>query len=685
MVKRFATLCLIVILATFLAAPYTEVAAQTAKIKIEAMSPYRLSKMGLSTRASTSGLHVVGKGTYVYLSADTTGQAITSFAWSFVQKPTGSNAAIDNPSAQFVQFLADSAGQYIVQLTINGSSTAYDTMYASRYVGVGGFQGVAAQFPQCGLCHSGKVTKWVQTGHSRIFEEGIDGKLEGGFYLPSCMKCHTTGYDASPAANNGGFDDVAAQVGWKFPTIVPNSNKFHDSLVVPYPQLAQLATIGCESCHGPGADHAGNIAKIGVSYDVGVCAQCHDAPTHHMVVRQWELAIPHATMPSGSHATSTSCFPCHSGKAFTKWLDNKSNPGYTTSDAGYPLTCTVCHDPHDATNPHQLRTVQADSLMNGYVIGDVGGNGRLCMNCHRSRYKANVKVTQWGNYFGPHENPQADMFLGQNAYEYGLPIAGLTTHTQLEDGCVTCHMSAATGKATNMLGGHTWKMAGPDSTGTEVDNVTVCQQCHGPIASFDDVKAAADYDGNGKIEGVQTEVQGLLNRLKAVLPIDPATGEPVNMAKDSNLVKGKPELMRAIYDYYFVKNDKSMGVHNAKYTFAILRAALGSLTGVQPNDQMIPKDFALSQNYPNPFNPTTEIKFSIPRAAHVQLSVYNILGELVATLADGELVPGNYRVSWNGTTQNGTPASSGIYFYRLVASVNGSNEFAITKKMMLLK
>jgi hypothetical protein len=199
------------------------------------------------------------------------------------------------------------------------------------------------------------------------------------------------------------------------------------------------------------------------------------------------------------------------------------------------------------------------------------------------------------------------------------------------------------------------------------------------------VKAAADYDGNGKIEGVQTEVQGLLNRLKAVLPIDPATGEPVNMAKDSNLVKGKPELMRAIYDYYFVKNDKSMGVHNAKYTFAILRAALGSLTGVQPNDQMIPKDFALSQNYPNPFNPTTEIKFSIPRAAHVQLSVYNILGELVATLADGELVPGNYRVSWNGTTQNGTPASSGIYFYRLVASVNGSNEFAITKKMMLLK
>lgn len=656
----------------------------SARIKIEAMTPYALSIKypGVSTRATTNGLDVIGKGTIVYLSADTAGQKVTSFDWSIVQKPSGSNTTIDNPSAQFVTFLADTMGRYVVRLTVNGSSSMDDTLYASTYVGVAGFQGLGGKFPQCGFvagCHVEKVAPWCGTGHANIFEEGIDGKLEGGFYSASCMSCHTTGYDTNPTAINGGFDDVAKQVGWKFPNlIVPNSTKFADGLVKPFPGLVPLATIGCENCHGPGADHMGNKARIDVSLDVGVCAQCHDAPTQYMIVRQWEPSG-HAKMEVAieDNITSTTCLKCHSGKGFFKFTENRASPGYSSAtDAFYPLTCSVCHDPHSSENPHQLRTVYADSLTNGFVI-PTGRKGQLCMNCHKSRRNAEVYVKKWASNFGPHGNPQTDMYFGRNAVQFGdNSLTGLSTHTHLEDACVTCHMREAEGKSANLLGGHTWKMNGSDSTGVVVDNTTACKSCHGGIEDFDDVKAGFDYDGNGKVEGVQSEVKGLLAKLAALLPKD-ASGK---VSTDSAAIANKPNLLSAVYDYYFVVNDGSYGVHNAKYTFAILQKAVGRLTGVEVVTNNLPQTYALEQNYPNPFNPSTTVQFSIPKATNVRLSVYNTLGELVKVLADDQYAPGTYKATWDGSNMTGNAVSSGIYFCRIE-----TKDFVTARKMIFLK
>lgn len=89
----------------------------------------------------------------------------------------------------------------------------------------------------------------------------------------------------------------------------------------------------------------------------------------------------------------------------------------------------------------------------------------------------------------------------------------------------------------------------------------------------------------------------------------------------------------------------------------------------------LPKDFTLSQNYPNPFNPTTKISYSIPEATEVKLEVFNLLGQKVATLADGNQNPGRYTVEWDAST-----VSSGIYVYRL-----SSNSKVLTNKMMLIK
>jgi len=97
--------------------------------------------------------------------------------------------------------------------------------------------------------------------------------------------------------------------------------------------------------------------------------------------------------------------------------------------------------------------------------------------------------------------------------------------------------------------------------------------------------------------------------------------------------------------------------------------------GLKREQTDIPSSFDLSQNYPNPFNPATRIQFSIPSAGNYSLKIYNILGQEVRTLVDGEFQAGTYTYTFNAAG-----LSSGIYIYRF--SGQGIN---IAKKMMLVK
>ena len=93
------------------------------------------------------------------------------------------------------------------------------------------------------------------------------------------------------------------------------------------------------------------------------------------------------------------------------------------------------------------------------------------------------------------------------------------------------------------------------------------------------------------------------------------------------------------------------------------------------NEQLTMNNYQLEQNYPNPFNPTTEIKFSLTNASEVKLSVFNINGQLVSELVNGEMNAGIHTVNFDGNNLN-----SGIYFYTLEA-----NGISVTKKMVLTK
>ncbi|MFQ5605262.1 MAG: endonuclease/exonuclease/phosphatase family protein, partial [bacterium] len=104
-------------------------------------------------------------------------------------------------------------------------------------------------------------------------------------------------------------------------------------------------------------------------------------------------------------------------------------------------------------------------------------------------------------------------------------------------------------------------------------------------------------------------------------------------------------------------------------------------TSVANTDDMpAPQELTLHANYPNPFNPTTVIKYDLPRALKVKLTIYNVLGQKVRTLIDTPQSAGFHRVAWAGQDDAGIPVASGIYVYRLQAE-----KFTLARKMLLLR
>ncbi|MDD4309707.1 MAG: T9SS type A sorting domain-containing protein [Candidatus Cloacimonetes bacterium] len=101
---------------------------------------------------------------------------------------------------------------------------------------------------------------------------------------------------------------------------------------------------------------------------------------------------------------------------------------------------------------------------------------------------------------------------------------------------------------------------------------------------------------------------------------------------------------------------------------------------LKQNDENAPAVFALEGNYPNPFNPSTTVRFSIPNEGKVKLSIYNIRGQKVADLIDGELSAGIHQAIWQGKDNGGRSIASGIYFAKLQQGKRNT-----VHKMVLLK
>ena len=95
---------------------------------------------------------------------------------------------------------------------------------------------------------------------------------------------------------------------------------------------------------------------------------------------------------------------------------------------------------------------------------------------------------------------------------------------------------------------------------------------------------------------------------------------------------------------------------------------------------IIPIAYTLHQNYPNPFNPITSIRYDLPEAALVTLTIYDLIGREITQLVNTTQEAGYRSVQWNTTNSFGKPVSAGVYLYQIRAG-----EFVQTRKMVLLK
>jgi len=101
---------------------------------------------------------------------------------------------------------------------------------------------------------------------------------------------------------------------------------------------------------------------------------------------------------------------------------------------------------------------------------------------------------------------------------------------------------------------------------------------------------------------------------------------------------------------------------------------------------VLPREFSISASAPNPFNHTTTLRLSLPERSRVQLSVYNILGQEVARLADGEFGAGTATLQWNASSRHGEPVAPGVYFFRVKAnSLESSRSLVRTQKVLYIR
>ena len=127
---------------------------------------------------------------------------------------------------------------------------------------------------------------------------------------------------------------------------------------------------------------------------------------------------------------------------------------------------------------------------------------------------------------------------------------------------------------------------------------------------------------------------------------------------------------------YFYRVYYYTGEHQSEYSEALSV----TLEWMEIDVDQLPKVYAFHQNYPNPFNPITTLRYDLPGDAMVNITIYDMLGNLVSNLINTNQLSGFKSIQWDATNNQGQPVSAGVYLYSIEAG-----EFMQTKKMILLK
>ena len=333
---------------------------------------------------------------------------------------------------------------------------------ASGFLGYGTEDAQAENFTVCGNCHIGSQSEWELTAHADAWNT-----LQASTHAQTfCEGCHTV-------SENG--NEAEGEAGW----VATADTRYYD--------------VQCESCHGPGAGHVSNpeasqpLASIAVGLDLtSGCGECHQG-SHHGFVDEWANSR-HGFEGNEGVREREACQECHEAKRVLEVFGVDADYVEKGSAENLPIVCAVCHDPHNATQEHQLRFP--------IDVPSVGEN--LCMKCHHKR-----AVPEIDNSRGPH-SPQGPLLLGEDVgwippnFNTNI-VRGTHGSAQNEKLCATCHVFAReitdplTGDFVFSSKGHLFEpIPCLDAQGVPVSGGTCdvtersfesCVQCHGDETS----------------------------------------------------------------------------------------------------------------------------------------------------------------------------------------------------------
>ncbi len=419
--------------------------------------------------------------------------------------------------------------------------------------GDSGITGRFAGSTRCLLCHANQHDDWSGTLHSTALET-----LEeiGQGTNAECLSCHTVGF-----GEDGGFVNRATT----------NS----------------LAGVGCESCHGPAADHANNVNDASlrppVDLSASICSECHQG-SFHPNGEDWAMSA-HAEVREDlverftAGTSLNSCGSCHSGDFFYRAsiLGEEDIPddllAGLTAEEMTPITCAICHDPHQQTGnavtpedgrDYQLRfpEVAYPTPTNTIEATTDPSRFNLCGQCHHARERVWTDTSR-----EPHPSDQVNVFFGEMPLPDSDPTPIVPTrasvHLNTGDQCATCHVvrAAAIPGELPAVSGHTFAV-----------NYDGCVECHGSAEVAQALATALELE-------LEFRAERVLEALDAWTD-DPARGNGTfweytsEGGPDSDGQATIPdEIKKARYLYYYVIQGGGNGVHNPDYVREALMLA----------------------------------------------------------------------------------------------------------------
>jgi sugar lactone lactonase YvrE len=225
--------------------------------------------------------------------------------------------------------------------------------------------------------------------------------------------------------------------------------------------------------------------------------------------------------------------------------------------------------------------------------------------------------------------------------------------------------------------------------GTEAER-TIVTDAQEVIYRFSGLNPKVAYEVQASYFSGQSNVEQILYAEENPLHSPLAVGQAI--VKTDWLAIPAPTVADGRLELHFVKSGGTGKVSVAEIWLREANYNPNDPPNLEQPEAPLPKEFVLQQNYPNPFwseatsrsagNPSTTITFSIPAAYHgpVTLRIFNMLGETVRVLIDGELAPGHYNEVWDGLDHSGRRLASGLYLYQLRAG-----NFSTTRKLVLMR